>query len=68
MGKRLLPLIFIFLFGVSRVFAISVLSTDSGPSSQTIEQGVSAGIFDSITKNAGDWVANGMNKIGNWAL
>src|ERR1039457_2280623 len=68
MGKRLFPLIFIFLFGVSRVFAISVLSTDSGPSSQTIEQGVSAGIFDSITKNAGDWVSNGMNKIGDWAL
>ena len=31
-------------------------------------QGVSDGIFDTMTKHAGDWVANGMNSIGNWAL
>jgi hypothetical protein len=35
---------------------------------QNIEQGVANGIFDSITQHAGDWIANGMNKIGNWAL
>src|SRR5208282_5619373 len=68
MTKRLLALIFICLMGVPRVFAVSVLSTDSGPSSQTIEEGVSGGIFDSMTKHAGDWVAQGMDKIGNWAL
>src|SRR5580658_8098210 len=68
MVKRLLPLTLICLLGASRVFAVSVLSTDSGPSQQTIEQGVSDGIFDSMAKHAGDWVANGMNKIGNWAL
>src|SRR5580658_3233091 len=68
MVKRLLPLTLICLLGASRVFAVSVLSTDSGPSQQTIEQGVSDGIFDSMAKHAGDWVANGMQKIGNWAL
>ncbi|HEY5038020.1 MAG TPA: hypothetical protein VIJ93_03000, partial [bacterium] len=68
MGKQLLPLIFICLLGAPKVFAISVLSTDSGPSESSIKQGVSDGIFDSMAKHAGDWVANGMNKIGNWAL
>src|ERR1700679_2375581 len=68
MVKRLLPLTLICFMVVSKVFAVSVLSTDSGPSQQTIEQGVSDGIFDSMAKHAGDWVANGMNKIGNWAL
>ncbi len=68
MGKHFLLLTFICFLGASRVFALSVLSTDSGPTSQTIEQGVAAGIFDSMTKHAGDWVAQGMDKIGNWAL
>ncbi len=35
---------------------------------QNIEQGVANGIFDSMTQHAADWVANGMDKIGNWAL
>ena len=68
MTKRLLVLIFICLMGVPRAFAVSVLSTDSGPTSQTIEEGVSGGIFDAMAKHAGDWVAQGMDKIGNWAL
>ncbi len=68
MVKRLLPLIFICLLGAPRANAVSLLSTDSGPSSQTIEQGVSGGIFDAMAKHAGDWVAQGMDKIGDWAL
>ena len=53
---------------VPRVYGLSVLSTDSGPSQDTIKQGVSDGIFDSMAKHAGDWVATGMDKIGNWAI
>ncbi len=68
MEKFLFSFIFIGLLFVPRAYALSVLSTDSGPTSQTIEQGVSGGIFDSITQHAGDWVAQGMDKIGNWAL
>ncbi len=44
------------------------MSTDSGTSSQSIKDGVSEGIFDSIGKHAGDWVAQGMDKLGNWAI
>jgi hypothetical protein len=61
-------LFFIILIEASRVAAVTVLSTDSGPTTETIKQGVSDGIFDSIAKHAGDWVSNGMNSIGNWAL
>jgi hypothetical protein len=64
--RKFFPLIFLGLFlGTSPLWA-QLVST--GPSQQTIEQGVSAGIFDSMAAHAGDWVANGMNKIGNWAL
>jgi len=67
MVKKLISIIFIFLcLGTSEVLAQSIIST--GPSQQSIEQGVANGIFDSMTQHAGDWVANGMNKIGNWAL
>ena len=62
----LLP--FLFCLTVSTAWGVTVLSTDSGPSETTIMQGVSDGIFDTMTKHAGDWVANGMNSIGNWAL
>ncbi len=48
--------------------ALSVLSTDSGPSQQSIKDGVSDGIFDSMAKHAGDWIATGMDRIGNWAI
>jgi hypothetical protein len=65
MARRLLPLILISLLA-AKALAVSVLS--SGPSAQTIEQGVSAGIFDSVTQHAEDWVAKGMDKVGNWAL
>jgi hypothetical protein len=58
-------LIFICFWGASGVWA-QLIST--GPSVSTIEQGVSKGIFDSMAQNAGDWIANGMDKIGNWAL
>ncbi len=68
MGKQLLFFILISLLVAPKVFAISVLSTDSGPSQQSIKQGVSDGIFDTMAKHAGDWVSNGMNKIGDWAL
>jgi hypothetical protein len=65
--RRFLPILLIFLFPPG-VWGLSLLSTDSGPTSQTIEQGVSGGIFDAMAKHAGDWVAHGMDKIGNWAL
>ena len=68
MGKQLIFFIFIGFLIAPKVFAISVLSTDSGPSQQSIKQGVSDGIFDTMAKHAGDWVSNGMNKIGDWAL
>jgi hypothetical protein len=68
MGKQLIFYIFIGFLIAPKVFAISVLSTDSGPSQQSIKQGVSDGIFDTMAKHAGDWVSNGMNKIGDWAL
>ncbi|HXL72193.1 MAG TPA: hypothetical protein VN963_01090, partial [bacterium] len=65
MGK-FFPLIFLGLFLRTSPLCAQLVST--GPSQQTIEQGVSAGIFDSMAAHAGDWVANGMQKIGNWAL
>ena len=67
--KRVFLLLLICLcLGASTVRGVTVLSTDSGPSEQSIKQGVSDGIFDTMAKHAGDWVANGMDKIGNWAL
>lgn len=65
--KLILPVI-IILFLTPRAFALSVLSTDSGPSQQSIKDGVSDGIFDSMAKHAGDWLAQGMDGIGNWAI
>jgi hypothetical protein len=65
MGK-FFPLIFLGLFLKTSPLWAQLIST--GPSQQSIEQGVSAGIFDSMAAHAGDWVANGMSKIGSWAL
>lgn len=67
MFKSLALLISIFIcLDAPKVLAQSLIST--GPSESSIAQGVSDGIFESMAKHAGDWVANGMNKIGNWAL
>lgn len=63
---RRIALVLICLLVTSWAGAQSLIST--GPSESTIEQGVSDGIFDSMAKHAGDWVSNGMAKIGNWAL
>lgn len=62
-------IVFFLVFLVSPgLEAVTLLSTDSGASEQSIKQGVSDGIFDSFAKHAGDWVAQGMDKIGNWAI
>ena len=66
--KFILQFLIILCFFSPKAFGLSVLSTDSGPSQDTIKQGVSDGIFDSMAKHAGDWVAQGMDKIGNWAI
>src|SRR5665811_500733 len=65
--KKVLLLVLIFICS-SKALGLSVLSTDSGPSKESIKQGVSDGIFDSLAKHAGDWIAKGMDKIGNWAI
>src|ERR1044071_5679695 len=67
MVRKVFPFILI-CFWSSQAFGLSVLSTDSGPSQQNIKDGVSEGIFDSMAKHAGDWLATGMDKIGNWAI
>src|SRR5579859_7087297 len=66
--KAFLLILIFFSFSASKGFGLSVLSTDSGPSQQSIKDGVSDGIFDSMAKHAGDWLATGMDKIGNWAI
>lgn len=51
--------LFAFVLVVCRAQAQSV---------QNIEQGVANGMVDTVTQHAKDWVANGMDAIGNWAL
>lgn len=69
MPRKIFPFILIiFCLSTTYAFPLSVLSTDSGPSKDNIKQGVSDGIFDTMAKHAGDWVSNGMDKIGNWAI
>ncbi len=66
--KKLLYIAGLTLMVAPGAGAVTVLSTDSGPSEGAIQQGVSQGIVETVAKNAADWVANGMDSLGNWAL